>query len=284
MEKTLKQRAEELQSQYDRNLASKRERQLKMANALGARTIYLPRYVNSHDIMRLPIFSTKYARNGRQNESIVFVSQNGEVYFEVAGAKGIPSQVDANILRYAISKGRKVRQKVGVMPEQIETSKYELLRILGRNDSKSNYMALEKSLQCLSGMQITGNIFDRDKIFTGSLVSFFYTNKDKRKDTIQIVFNPIFREHLDKEENVLLIPDEILTSTNALKIRLIELVRVGMGTKKQWSIRLSYLRELCVYSREVKYLKRDIKGLDLQYAVSFTKTDDRDQIVLFSLK
>lgn len=283
MNNTLKQRAIRLKAQLDRKQAQDEEQRLKLANELGCQVISLPGYVNSHDIMRLPIFSTKYARNGRQLDPIFFISQNGDIKFEVAGTKGIPSQVDANILRYAISKGRRIRRKVGIMPEQVETTRYELLKVLGRNDSKSNYVALEKTLQCLSGMQITGNIFERDKVFTGSLVSFIYTSKpSKKRDKIQIVFNPTFREYLEKENAVLRIPDEILTSTNALKIRLLELVKAGMGGKYHWSIRLSYLRKLCVYAREVKYLKREIKNLDLPYRVSFQKTDDGDQVVSFS--
>ena len=79
----LKQRADELKSQLEREQALRDEQRLKLANQLGTRGISLPGYVNSHDIMRLPIFSTKYARNGRQHEPIVFISQNGEIQFTV---------------------------------------------------------------------------------------------------------------------------------------------------------------------------------------------------------
>ena len=281
----LKKRASLLKLQAVEQEKAQQKRQLKLANQLGTQVISLSRFVNAHNIMRLPLFSTKYSRNGRRTEPIRFVSKNGSIAFEVKGVSGIPSQVDANILRFAISKARKIRQQVGIIPEKIEVTRYELLKALGKKDSGGNYKSLEKSIECLGGMRIKGNIFRKDEIFTGSLLSFSHTYKEDGKiDKIKIFFNSELRSHLQKEKSVLAIPNEILISTNALKIRIMELVQAGMGHQQRWAVRLRHLRELCAYSRQTKFLKHDIKRLELPYHLSFNKTIDGDQVVIFTRK
>lgn len=275
--------ATELKSESEVREREERKQKLKLANELGSQVISLSRFVNSHNIMRLPLFSTKYVRNGRRTKPIVFKSQDGSVSFKVSGANGLPDQAEGNIVRYAITKARKIRREVGVMPQYVEVTRYELLTALGRATSGKSYKKLEESLQCLAGMQITGNVFAKDSLYTGTLVSFQYTKtEDDKVDKIRIIFNPQLHEHLEEEKAVLAIPNEILFETNALRIRLMEIVQSGMGYQSKWMMKLSYLRELCVYDRELKYFKRDINRLDLPYDLSFMKGGNREQIAVFA--
>ncbi len=279
----LKQWARELKSEITERERIQRKQQRKVANELGTQIISFSQFVNSHNIMRLPIFSTKYVRNGRRTEPICYSSQDGTVAFTVKGASGIPDQADANVLRYAISKARRVRRKIGVMPERVDVTRYELLRALGKSDSGNSYKKLEKTLECLAGMQLTGNVFRKDEMFTGTLVAFSYTYKANGQiDKIRIAFNEDFREHLEKEKAVLAIPSEILRETNALRIRIMELVQAGMGYDARWAVKLKYLRELCAYTRQMKFLKQDLKKLKLPYHLTFTKAANGDQVIIFT--
>lgn len=277
--------ATELKSESENREREERKKKLKIANELGSQVISLSRFVNSNNIMRLPLFSTKYVRNGRRTKPIVFKSQDGSVAFEVRGANGLPDQAEGNIVRYAISKARKIRRRIGVTPQYVEVTRYELLTALGRATSGKSYKKLEESLQCLAGMQITGNVFAKDSLYTGTLVSFQYTKaEDGKVDKIRIIFNPQLHDHLEEEKAVLAIPNEILFETNALRIRLMEIVQSGMGYQDKWMMKLSYLRELCVYDRELKYFKRDINRLELPYNLSFIKGQNREQIAVFVRK
>jgi len=283
--RNLHQWAAELKSKEKVRQREEKKKKFKIANELGEEVVSLSRFVNSHNIMRLPLFSTKYVRNGRRTKPIIFNSQDGSVAFEVNGANGIPDQADGNIIRYAISKARKIRRRIGVTPQRVDVTRYELLKALGRATSGKNYRKLEESLKCLAGMQITGNVFAKDSIYTGTLVSFQYTKTpDSKVDKIRIIFNPKLHEHLEQEKAVITIPNEILMETNALRIRLMELVQAGMGYKDKWMMKLSYLKKLCVYDRELKYFKRDITRLELPYVLTFIKGDNRQQVVVFTKK
>ena len=140
-------------------------------------------------------------------------------------------------------------------------------------------------------MQLTGNVFRKDEIFTATLVTFSYTYKaNGRIDKIRIMFNEDFREHLEKEKAVLTIPSEILKETNALRIRIMELVQAGMGYDARWAVKLKHLRELCAYNRQLKFFKQDIKNLfkkdikkpTLPYQLTFTKAANGDQVAIFT--
>ena len=277
--------ASKLKSESEVREREERKKKLKIANERGSQVISLSRFVNSHNIMRLPLFSTKYVRNGRRTKPIVFNSQDGSVSFKVSGANGLPDQAEGNIVRYAISKARKIRRGVGVLPEYVEVTRYELLTALGRTTSGKSYKRLEDSLECLAGMQVTGNVFGKGSMYTGTLVSFEYTKtKNGRVDKIRIIFNSKLHKHLEEEKAVLAIPNEILFETNALRIRLLEVIQSGMGYQGKWMMKLSYLKELCAYDRELKYFKRDIGLLKLPYRLSFVKGENKEQIAVFTRK
>lgn len=226
MTKTLQELAEKAQSAQ----ARREQQQLKRANERGTQQFDLVSVLNSHALMRYPVFSTRYGSQQQQEEPILYYSSDGSVSVEVKGSYGIPNQADANIIRWAISVARQVRTETGVVPEEISTTRYKLLKDLGKTVTGTNYRNLEQSLKVLGGINISGNIFDKNQEFTGTLMEFNYTRDGSGKiDKIVMIFNKNFRQHLQRDESVLTIPGEVLVSNNPLQIRLIEVARCHIG-------------------------------------------------------
>ena len=281
MEK-FKKRAKELELKAEREENNQRQMKLKLANELGSQVVDLTQILNSHSLMRYPIFSTRYARQGYQTEPIRYQSSDGTVKFEISGMFGVPNQVDGNIIRWAISNARRILSQTGVMPEELVTSRYRLLKVMGKATSSKNYKNLESALKRLSGMHVSGNVFNKNEKFAGTLVSFSYTYDNLGQiDRVKMVFHKDFRDHLEQQKSVLALDDGILTSVNPLEIRLKELVRVGMGASPKWEISLNKLQPLCADTREMRYFKRAIKGLKLPYSLSFRKSANGDEIAVF---
>lgn len=280
MTKTLQELAEKAQSAQ----ARREQQQLKRANERGTQQFDLVSVLNSHALMRYPVFSTRYGSQQQQEEPILYYSSDGSVSVEVKGSYGIPNQADANIIRWAISVARQVRTETGVVPEEISTTRYKLLKDLGKTVTGTNYRNLEQSLKVLGGINISGNIFDKNQEFTGTLMEFNYTRDGSGKiDKIVMIFNKNFRQHLQRDESVLTIPGEVLVSNNPLQIRLIEVARCHIGRKPKWEVRLTKLMSLCYEKRRSKYeFKRAVKKTRLPYSVEFRKSaDSNDEVVVF---
>ena len=263
---------------------ARQKQQLQKANQLGSQPFDLVSVLNSHALMRLPVFSTRYSRQGQRTEPIFYSSHDGSVTIEVNGNYGIPNQSDGNIIRWAISVARQIRAKTGFIPEEISTTRYNLLKTLGKSINGANYRNLEHSLKVLGGLQISGNIFSKDKEFTGTLVEFDYTRDGSGEiDKIVMTFGKNFRKHLQQEESVLSIPGQILTSINPLQIRLTEVVRSHMGRSKKWEIGLEKLMLLCAEDKRSKYeFKRVVRKTKIPYRVDFRKSStSKEDIAVF---
>ncbi|MEL6442480.1 MAG: replication initiator protein A [Cyanobacteria bacterium J06621_8] len=278
--KTLEELAEEAQSAQ----ARREQEQLQRANERGAQQFDLVSVLNSHALMRYPMFTSISRSQKQQEEPILYYSSDGSVSVEVKGNYGIPNQADANIFRWAISAARQIRTETGAIPKEISTTRYHLLKVLGKAISGANYRNLEHTLKVLGGIQMSGNIFDKNQEFTGSLIEFSYTRDASGEiDRIVMAFGEKFRQHLQKDESVLTIPGEVLVSNNPLQIRLIEVARCHMGKKLKWEVGLTKLMNLCYEKRRSKYeFKRAVKKTHLPYSVEIRKsTSSKDEVVVF---
>ena len=269
-----------------------RENCLEIVNELAEGLVDITRYRNERSIMALPLFSTRCTkRSPRETQPI---------YHEIRTAKGtkkftvtpdprlgMPDEVDANILRFAISKGREVRHKVGYFPSHIDTTRFELCQVLGLKPSGQTYKTLIQRLERLEAARFKGNIFSFNEkdIYGGSLITYRYVNETLASSPIRIEFTVSFRKHLEQEDVCLTVPDEIMKMQSSLQIRLVELIRLRMGGRSRWIIGLERLKQECNIPERynLKYFKRDIQRLVLPYAIAFSK-DRRltDQNVLFS--
>jgi hypothetical protein len=268
-----------------------REQYIQGANRLAETPIDITRYRNERNLMALPLFSAQYASTKAERsedlpvEHIIHTSVGVRTIKITPNVRhGMPTQVDANILRFAISKGREVHHKTGWFPDHITVSRYELCRVLGLRKGGSQYRGIEERLHRLSSAHFEGNIFDQKRLFSGTLVSFEYTDSSDGESPIRIVFNTAFRKYLEAIDGCLSIPD-VLKLKSPLQIRLIEFLRLHMGDKSQWVIGLEKLRIYCGLSDDtpLKRFKAHLVRVEIPYTVSFS--NDRkliNQKVLFA--
>ena len=197
--------------------AGKQEK-VKKANKIAQAPIDITRYRNERNFMSYPVFSSVYPKGGKGRRSYdLYEYEDGERQFVVTpnSSFGMPDQVDGNILRYAISKAIEVRRKYGVVPSCIEVSRYELCKALGLSVGGTQYTEINNRLNRIAGAQFVGNVFKRDEVFTGTLVSFSYP---KKSGQIQISFNPKLLDAVEQDCSCLSIPSEILQLKNPFQI------------------------------------------------------------------
>ena len=249
----------------------------RKANSRAEEPIDITCYRNERSVMGFPLFSTKYARGRERGTAPVeyqFETLTGKRFFRVTPQPdfGMPDQVDANIIRYAISKAREIRYQVGTLPDYVEVTRYELCKQLGLGTSGKQYQELNKRLNRLAGAHFEGNIFQQKEVFTGTLVSFAYPEKCNGHSAVQIIFNPKFKIYLEEDTACLAIPDEVLKLKSPLKIRLIEFLRLRMGDKDEWTIGLSKLAAYCGVpeERSLRLFKRDLQRIELPYKILFS--------------
>ena len=122
-------------TQYDarRQIEWHLEEVQKKADEMGQRPVKITRLRNGRSIMRFPLFSTKYARNGRQQEGIQYSDSVNGVSFRITpnAEHGMPDQVDGNLIRLVVSKAREIHYSMGICPSSIHLKRFEILQELG---------------------------------------------------------------------------------------------------------------------------------------------------------
>ena len=258
---------------------SERKSNLHNIHELAEEAVDISRYRNERSIMALPLFSTKCARRTSREVSPMcheITTPKGTKRFTVTPDPllGMPDEVDANILRFAISKGREIRHRKGYFPDYIDTTRYELCDVLGLGRGGNQYRNIIERLERLEGVRFKGNIFSFNEkdIYGGPLITYRYLDESSAQSPIRIEFTLSFRKHLEQEAVCLTIPNEIMTMQSALQIRLTELVRLRMGNGVSWVVGLSKLRRECsAEETALKKFKYYISKVKLSYAVDFSK-------------
>lgn len=254
-----------------KKIQAQKQQQTEKANKIAKSPIDITRYRNERNFMSYPIFSSVYPKGGSRSYDI-YEYNDGERKFIVTpnSTYGMPDQVDGNILRYAISKSIEVRRKYGILPSCIEVSRYELCRALGLATGGTQYREINNRLNRLAGAQFTGNVFKKDEVFTGTLVSFSYPQKSGQ---IQIGFNPKFLSVMEEDCSCLSIPSEILRLKNPFQIRLIEFLRLRMGDKHEWIIGLQKLKDYCGVQKDMtlRIFKRNLLRQVIPYSIEFSE-------------
>ena len=258
---------------------SERERMKPVIDQLSKEVVDITRYRNERSIMALPLFSTRCTkRSPRESQPFTKVVKTikGTKTFTVTPEYllGMPDEVDANILRFSISKGREIKYLTGYFPDYIEVTRYELCKALGLSPSGQNYQAIISRLDRLVSTRFRGNIFSFNEkdIFVGSLLTYRYINENTASAPIRIEFANSFRKHLEQDDSCLTIPEEIMRMQSSLQIRIVELVRLRMGKGDSWAIGLNKLKNECNVPSEsrLKSFKLQLTRLRLPYKVSFS--------------
>ncbi|NEQ48674.1 MAG: hypothetical protein F6K11_00885 [Leptolyngbya sp. SIO3F4] len=272
----LKEIAEKHRQEEDKEAAPKR----KKAEDLASKKIAITMYRNGLDFIKIPLFSIKNPRNGRQFKPFQYVSNDGSISVKINPNPdfGMADQMDANILRLVISKAREVKFITGYTPKSVQFTKYEILKALGRTDSSRDYKWLLAALNRLSSTHYSGNILNT--VFGGTLIDYFCV-RDGELINILIEMRAILRGYIDDNKSILAINYSIFQSRSNLQIRLYELVQSSIGCKLKWSISLAKLKNLCGSDRKLKNFKTDIINSKIPYRISFSKSNQQELIVTF---
>ena len=255
-----------------KRIEADKQKRIERVNKIAQRPIDITRYRNERNFMSYPMFSAVYPKGGKNRRSYdVYEYNDGERKFVVTpnSSFGMPDQVDGNIFRYAISKAVEVKRNHGVVPSRIEVTRYELCRALGLKPGGTQYSEIESRLHRIAGAQFVGNVFKKDEVFTGTLVSFSYP---KGSGQIQIAFNSKLLEVIEDDCSCLAISDEVLRLRSPLQIRLIEFLRLRIGNKNEWIIGLEKLKNSCGVPKEMtlRLFKRNLLRQKIPYTIEFS--------------
>ncbi len=281
------------QQQKEREARAERERQeaeeaplREQALELAKAPVDLTRYRNERNLMLFPFCSTAKAK---RIKGIRYVSADGKRWLEVTANYdyGMAKIWDFDILRFALSKAGEVALQVGYFPPYVDFTAYECLKAIGRitNTGKS-YIWIEEALDRLTTTAYKGNIFkeDEQRSETFTLINVeCVKDENKRIDKIRVYFNQRIRESA-KLRGLLVIDSAIFREDAGIKKRLLELVAVSIGRESSWTVGLERLQALCAHDGELKEFKRQLKGYELPWKLSFSKAIGRNENVTFTVK
>ena len=271
--------AREAQKREETVEAPLRAQALELARA----PVDLTRYRNERNLMLFPFCSTAKAKRVK---GIRYASADGKRWLEVTANYdyGMAKIWDFDILRFALSKAGEVALQVGYFPPCVEFTAYECLKAIGR-DTKAgkNYIWIEEAFDRLVSTTYKGNVFKEDEsrseVFT--LINVEYLKNQKGQvDKIRMNFNHRIQESA-KLRGLLTIDNMVFHEEAGIKKRLLELVTVSMGKERNWTVGLERLQALCAHDGQPKEFKRQLKGYELPWKLSFNKSVNRNENVTF---
>jgi hypothetical protein len=234
---------------------------------------------NDHNFMLLPLFSTS-KRIVKEDQEFRYTDGKGKEKHLIIKptSDGIPTQRDADIIRYAVSKLVEVMHSEGGTTDKVAFTRYELLKAIGKDDSKRSYIWLEGALNRLKCTYDTNCFPSGLKDYGGPLI---LVESDETHIIIQ--FPDCIMKGISNLSTVLEISEDVIPETGLLTKRLREWLPARIGNKSEFSIGLQKLKEWLPYSSDTKYLKKELGRVELPYSVSFRGTGSR-QIVTFTRK
>ena len=250
--------------------------------------IAITAYRNEHHLMRFPLFSTA---KGKRSEPIRYEftdAQGFHRFLVVRGTAdlGIANQRDGDVLRYALTKMGEIALQTGYYPRNIEVSGYEILKALGKGDSKRDYDWLVNSMRRLSSTTVETNIFTSDpnnpsKKFMGTLASFEYLENGGIASRITISLAPTLFVSASMG-GLLKIDKSVILESGNLKKALLERIQVHLGKQSFWSISLQKLAKMCAFDSQLWRFKEELKRARLPYTIQFYKNSLGEEIVTFN--
>lgn len=160
LQEFLKQRKERIENEKLENEHQARMQDLAMELSRSSE-IALTAYRNEQHIMRFPIFSTSKENRIEPIRYEYIDSQGNRRYLVVRGAAdlGIADQRDGDVIRYALTKMGEIALQTGFCPPCVKVSAYEILKAIGKGDSKRDYDWLLNSMRRISSSHVETNIF-----------------------------------------------------------------------------------------------------------------------------
>jgi len=259
----------------------------KKALELSEKPVHLTMYRNEQNLMRYPFCSIS---RQKRLETLEYRSASGERWLEVTANHkyGMAKIWDFDILRYAISKAGEISWKCEFFPSRVTISPYECLKALGKNvTAGKNYAWFRGALMRLTTTTYLGNIFREDiKIEDAfALISYKKIKRpDRRFDRIEITFNERIVESICCKNGILSIDPAVVQETSGIKKRLLELVKMSMGAKKEWEVGIKQLHNMCACEGKIRRFKHELPKMGLPWEINFGKNTDQEDKVIFSVK
>jgi plasmid replication initiation protein len=271
-----------LEHEAKTQIASRKE---KLADLKAAEPISLTRYRNARFIMANPLFSCDQKKRIEPIEYRFYDSEGHERFVQVTAnaTYGMATQRDADIIRYAISKIGEIGQQTGHYPDTIEESAYALLKAIGKSNTKQDYAWLQDAIKRISGHMIHTNAFtaNNQTVFLENIADFRWVeDKTRQIRKLRIRLADLLIEAI-RDRGILAIDQSVIKESGSLTKRLLELVKVHMGTKGEWEISLEKLKSIIPYQGALKYFKQDIRRCNLPYKLMFRTNTSKEQIVRF---
>jgi plasmid replication initiation protein len=260
-------------------------RKENIANIKAVEPVCLTRYRNARFIMANPLFSCDQKKRIEPIEYRFYDSEGNERFVEVTAnaTYGMATQRDADIIRFAISKIGEIGQRTGHYPDTIEESAYAILKAIGKSDTKQNYIWLREAIKRLSGHTIYTNAFSSDSktTFLDTIAGFEWVEDQNQAIKKLKIRLPKQLIEAIRDKGVLVIDQAVIEESGSLKKRILELVKVHMGEKKEWEIGLEKLKSIIPYTGTNKHLKEQINRRNLPYRITFRLNSSKQHIVRF---
>jgi hypothetical protein len=280
------------------------ERSLQIASE---RSLAPVRLNNSQMLMAYPWFSPDQKP---RTEPHTYKSPNGETVLEVLPPPkmkdpnsgktveiGAAKVWDGDILMYSLSKAVKAYLETKEFPKQVEFSAYEYLRQCEKNTSGKNIENFKMSLNRLTLTQYISRLIDpvsgKEKGGeTFKLCEYEWKNdKSGNLEGVIIHFSDKLFKYFATKNDLLTLKKGLLLEAwkedrSGLRKRLLVLVGTRLGEQPLWKIGLSNLKNLCGYTNELKYFKREFLKLtpSLPWIIDIEKNKKGEQIATFTRK
>jgi hypothetical protein len=270
------------------------ERSLEIASE---RSLAPVRLNNSRLLMALPWFSPDQRL---RKDYFEYTSPDGSIKLEVHPSPkcGAAKVWDGDVLMYALSKAVGAYLETKKFPKRVKFTAYEYLKQAGKNpEAGKNIKDIKDKLDRLSltnykcsaintetGKESGGRTF--------KLCDYKWTNDGSGKiDQIEIVLSDEIFEYFATKNDLLTLKKGLLLEAwkedrSGLRKRLLVLVGTRLGEQPLWKIGLSNLKNLCGYTNELKYFKREFLKLtpSLPWIIDIEKNKKGEQIATFTPK
>jgi hypothetical protein len=249
---------------------------------------------NSQMLMAYPWFSPDQKE---RREVFKYCSSDGKTTLTVIPSAlcGAAKVWDGDVLMYALSKAVTAYLDTKEFPRKVRFSAYEYLKQANKSTaSGKNVSDLKDKLERLSLTQYKSTLLDPDTGVEKGGKTFklcdyeWINNNDGQLDGIEIKFTDELFEYFATKNDLLTLKKDLLLEAwkeerSGLRKRLLMLVGTRLGNQSLWKVGLLNLKNLCGYTNELKYFKRELLKIaaTLPWIVDIEKNPKKEDIVSF---
>jgi hypothetical protein len=292
-EDSVKELSEKIKTEETASNQKKNAQELSVQIA-SQRSLAPVRLNNSQMLMAYPWFSPDQKE---RKEVFTYRSSDGKTSLTVIPSAlcGAAKVWDGDVLMYALSKAVTAYLDTREFPRKVRFSAYEYLKQANKSTaSGKNVSDLKDKLERLSLTQYKSTLLDPDTGIekggrTFKLCDYEWINDTSGQlDGIEIKFTDELFEYFATKNDLLTLKKDLLLEAwkeerSGLRKRLLMLVGTRLGNQQLWKVGLTNLKNLCGYTNELKYFKRELIKIatSLPWIVDIEKNPKKEDIVSF---